>query len=528
MMSTAESRTLLDELIDEQRSLTAVARFAQKHERAGIPLQSKYYRDLLPLSKPAAGEQYAFEVDLDRCSGCKACVAACHSLNGLDDDESWRSVGLLVSDETNLPFQQTVTTACHHCVDPACLNGCPVLAYEKDPLTGIVRHLDDQCIGCQYCVLKCPYEVPQYSARLGIVRKCDMCSDRLAVGEAPACVQACPSAAIRITVVDQQIVREQHRTGNSAESFLPASPNAGYTLPTTKYLSEKGLPLHLRAADAETIRPAAAHWPLVFMLILTQAGIGGLIFQWLEHFSEGTTSMAFSLLNAALIITGLSASILHLGRPLQSWRAFIGVRRSWLSREILAFNALALCVLLHPAVGILPVPFADKYRVAALVFCSLTGAAALLCSIMVYVDTPRIFWGWRQTVLRFLGTTLLLGATASLLFSASPAIYVLVSIIAAAKFIFEIAIFRHLSGPIDAPLSRSALVMTRPLAKTTAFRFSTLLMSAVLSARMGFASAGGGTSLALVLFVLLLVSEFAERSLFFRAVAQPKMPGGVA
>jgi formate dehydrogenase iron-sulfur subunit len=161
-----ESKTLIDELLDEQRLLTAVTRFAQKHEDANAPLQSRYYRDLLPLAAPVAGEQYAFEVDLDKCSGCKACVAACHSLNGLEDDESWRSVGLLVTDETASPFQQTVTTACHHCVDPACLNGCPVLAYEKDAATGIVRHLDDQCIGCQYCVLKCPYEVPRYSSRL--------------------------------------------------------------------------------------------------------------------------------------------------------------------------------------------------------------------------------------------------------------------------------------------------------------------------------------------------------------------------
>ena len=55
-----------------------------------------------------------------------------------------------------------------------------MLAYEKDPVTGIVRHLDDQCIGCSYCILKCPYDVPKYSRARGIVRKCDMCHSRLA------------------------------------------------------------------------------------------------------------------------------------------------------------------------------------------------------------------------------------------------------------------------------------------------------------------------------------------------------------
>ncbi|MBW3547816.1 MAG: hypothetical protein KY452_06750, partial [Actinobacteria bacterium] len=82
------------------------------------------------------------------------------------------------------------------CAEPGCLDGCPVDAYEKDPVTGVVRHLDDQCIGCSYCTLTCPYEVPQYDAGRGIVRKCDMCHDRLAEGEAPPCVRACPTEAI--------------------------------------------------------------------------------------------------------------------------------------------------------------------------------------------------------------------------------------------------------------------------------------------------------------------------------------------
>ena len=206
-----DNRTLIDELLAEQQRLTVVGRFAKQHELNPGPAQEKYYRDLIPLTQPQPGQQYAFEVDLDKCSGCKACVSACHSLNGLDEGETWRGVGLLFSDDWREPFQQTVTTACHHCADPGCLNGCPVLAYDKDPVTGIVRHLDDQCIGCQYCVMKCPYDVPKYSARRGIVRKCDMCANRLAVGEAPACVQACPTEAIRITLVETKSIEASYR-----------------------------------------------------------------------------------------------------------------------------------------------------------------------------------------------------------------------------------------------------------------------------------------------------------------------------
>src|SRR5256885_9887519 len=129
-------------------------------------------------------------------------------------------MGLLVSADWRNPFQRVFTTACHHCVAPACLTGCPVRAYEKDPVTGIVRHLDDQCIGCQYCTLMCPYDAPKYSPSRGIVRKCDMCSGRLAAGQAPACVQGCPSGAIAIPVIDP--IEALNRS--AGDVFLPGAP----------------------------------------------------------------------------------------------------------------------------------------------------------------------------------------------------------------------------------------------------------------------------------------------------------------
>src|SRR5262245_49749885 len=76
---------LIDSYLKEQQTLTAVTRFSQLHERDALPAQARYYESLLPLDKPKPGQQYAFSVDLDRCTGCKACVTACHSLNGLDE-----------------------------------------------------------------------------------------------------------------------------------------------------------------------------------------------------------------------------------------------------------------------------------------------------------------------------------------------------------------------------------------------------------------------------------------------------------
>ena len=143
-----------------------------------------------------------------------------------------------------------MTTACHHCVDPACLNGCPVDAYEKDPVTGIVEHLDDQCIGCQYCTLTCPYEVPELQPAAAASSASATCaSDRLADGEAPACVQACPNEAIAITVVD---VAATVRRAATPAALVPGAPPSAITVPTTR------LP-HARAADP---RDVAAGRPL--------------------------------------------------------------------------------------------------------------------------------------------------------------------------------------------------------------------------------------------------------------------------
>ena len=321
----------------------------------------------MPTRSPQAGEQYGFEVALDACSGCKACVTACHALNGLDEHETWRDVGVLHSiaplatKQSNLlpsqqesAFLQHVTTACHHCIEPGCLLGCPTNAYEKDPVTGIVRHLDDQCFGCQYCILACPYEVPKYNPRLGIVRKCDMCSQRLAVGEAPACVQACPNHAISIRLVNQA---EQYALTSSGE-LLPTAPLSAITRPTSRYHTSRTIPESVSATNLEQALPQHGHPPLTLMLVLTQASFGtflftaGLLF-W--QYLTGINIVSADVVAMAAAISwlscaaGLACSTLHLGRPWLAFRAVVGIRHSWLSREAVAlggyFGTLSLFVL---------------------------------------------------------------------------------------------------------------------------------------------------------------------------------------
>lgn len=504
----------VDRFLREQGQLqTPVADFSRQYDNLNGETAESFSK-LIPLDNPGPGEQFAFEVDLDRCSGCKACVTACHSLNGLDEFETWRDVGLIHGQRNQQSYQQTITTACHHCVEPGCLEGCPVNAYEKDPVTGIVLHLDDQCIGCQYCVLKCPYDVPKYNERLGIVRKCDMCHNRLSQGEAPACVQSCPTEAIKIVTVDKANTTETARA-DEVNSFLPDAPHQDYTVPTTAYISKHDIPLGARAADAEILRPQHAHWPLIWMLTLTQLSVG---------FAGGAAlansySMPLSIASVLTGFAGLGASVLHLGRPLQAWRAFVGLTHSWLSREIFAFSGYAGVMLLAIGTTFLKPEFATLLWSAT----GLVGLGAVFTSVMIYHDTHRVFWGFSRTTTRFYGTTFL--ALGSGLIIGGESKYgigiLLISMIA--KAISEVAVLKQAKSEqptADNHSARIQLELERPV--LTARWTGTLLGALCL-----LATPTVGPAVGIIGIAFIFGSEIAERYLFFRAVVAPKMPGGV-
>ncbi len=140
--------------------------------------------------------QALFTLDLDRCTGCSACAIACRSENLVDAQIDWRRIHTF--NEQNLPEAAVFhySLACNHCLDPACLYGCPANAYSKDPSTGAVLIDDDSCIGCRYCTWVCPYGAPQFNPASGIVEKCTFCSHRLVEGLQPACVESCPVDAL--------------------------------------------------------------------------------------------------------------------------------------------------------------------------------------------------------------------------------------------------------------------------------------------------------------------------------------------
>lgn len=572
---------LLDLLLAEQQSLTAAERFAVRHDDgtdAAFRVENKsFYRDLIPLRTPGPGEQYAFEVDLDRCTGCKACVTACHNLNGLDDDETWRAVGVLqrtsatdslktASQPGHKPAHQHVTTACHHCADPGCAQGCPTLAYEKDPATGAVRHLDDQCFGCQYCILKCPYDVPQYNPRRGIVRKCDLCVGRLRAGEAPACAQACPTQAIRVTVVDLHAVRR----APAAAFDLPDVPDPSRVHPTTRYVSRRGLPPGMETVDAAQIRAEHAHHPLTAMLVASQAAAGywailalpsllsltggfplpapapATPFPWLEVFG------------AAGVQAALGLSLLHLGRPWLAWKAFLGWRRSWLSREVIAFSAFAGITSLYALLrvgewygGGMLSAFGGK-GLAPLIAAAagMAACAAVYASAMVYRDTPRALWASRATVWRFALTSALCGTPAWLVASrivtdvlnpavmsatvaAAPSarvLWLMLPFLVVVKLVLESSVLRHRDEG-SGPLWKAAQLLLGPLRACRAARIALGLLGAgalpfVLSGVLAIPLPGPALLWPTLSLLLIAGGELLERHLFFVTAVAPRMPGG--
>lgn len=544
---------LLDQYLEEQQDLSAVERFSQLHDEDEHAIQGKYYRSLIPLSQPGPGQQYGFEVDLDRCSGCKACVTACHSMNGLEAGETWRAVGLLHGGSAESPLQKTVTTACHHCLEPACMHGCPVGAYDKDALTGIVRHLDDQCIGCRYCTLTCPYEVPQYSPTMGIVRKCDMCADRLAEGEAPACVQACPNEAITIRLVEKEAVIEDAQ----GDAFLPGVPSPGLTVPTTNYLTKDVFPRNMLPADFYTVRPAHQHLPLVVMLVLTQLSVGAFCVEqllplWLSTATLELLRPLHSLLALMFGILALVASTAHLGRPQYAWRVFIGLKTSWLSREIIAFGAFAAMATLYAGAlyQLDLLPDAVHRSVASLGRATaLIGAVAVFCSVMLYHVTRRIWWTGGRTGYKFAGTSLVLGAATALcstfgvavahgaylsaeliMFGRSGALAL--AFLTLFKLAGDAAIFLHLRDRQYGDLKRTAMLLWGELSNVISARFFLGGLGGVvipLTFLTDLAPSNGGLAFvsALLSLLCLLAGEMLERMTFFTALSAPRMPGGL-
>ena len=278
--------------------------------------------------------------------------------------------------------------------------------------------------------------------------------------------------------------------------------------------------------------------------------------------------------SASALVFGLLAlgvSVLHLGRPRYAYRAVLGLRHSWLSREILAFGVFAGLAVIYaawswaasagwpgrlagwglPAAPVAAVEAGFGWWLGWGV--ALSGAAGVLCSVMVYDYTKRDFWNGPATAGRFFLTTAVLGLAAawlplSIVAAAGDGALAGVAIdrygpllcrglivATAVKLLFEAAVFRHLASRSTTSLKRTAWLMTGALSNVTMARFAAgllggLAMPGLLLLSRVPASPGQGPDLVFavlvgMLFAACLAGELLERYLFFAAVASPRMPG---
>lgn len=179
-------------------------------------------------ASPAAAvdpEALGLLYDATVCIGCKACVAACTSANGLKPDTAlsggiWQMPTDLNSQTKNIitlyrsengAEASFMKRQCMHCVDPACASGCPFGALHKGKF-GIVEWSGNLCIGCRFCEISCPFDVPRFEWTKfnPKIVKCELCKHRLPNGEQPACTEVCPVGAV-IFGTRAQLLEEAHR-----------------------------------------------------------------------------------------------------------------------------------------------------------------------------------------------------------------------------------------------------------------------------------------------------------------------------
>jgi len=219
-----------------------------------VPETQALQREAKDLPLQAVGMLY----DSTLCIGCKACVFACKDANQMPIEINapqrlwnrgeWDSpldisgktlnvIKIYREGEAQHKDQEKNGFAfmkrhCLHCLDPSCVSVCPVSAMRKNPQTGIVTHDPDACIGCRYCVVSCPFSVPQfqYDTPFPRIQKCQLCTHLQAEGKIPACCDVCPTGASLFGEVKD--LREE------AKRRLAAKSGEDYTFPHGK-LGEK-------------------------------------------------------------------------------------------------------------------------------------------------------------------------------------------------------------------------------------------------------------------------------------------------
>ncbi|MBL8229681.1 MAG: dimethyl sulfoxide reductase anchor subunit [Bryobacterales bacterium] len=461
---------------------------------------------LIPASKPAPGEQYRFHFDMSKCIGCKCCMVACNEQNGNPADINWRRVGEVEGGVFPIAQRWHLSMGCNHCLEPSCMSGCPVEAYTKDPVTGVVDHDPDVCIGCQYCTWNCSYGVPQFNAERGVVGKCDLCHSRLNQDLAPACVDACPETAITVEIVNQAAWRKEH-----ASADAPGMPSAEDSFSTTRITMPAKAVDGLARVDTLRVQPEDPHWPLVFLLVFTQLSIGAFAALWLMDVVGAPVAALAGIVPLAVGVIALASAPLHLGRPAFAWRAMRNWKRSWLSREILGLSVFAGAATAYTAAIFLQMAGREWFGLAAVI----AGLGAVMCSARIYMVPARPAWNLAYSMTAFQLTGAVLGPRVLLALGDSSQgwMVALAGAATCAQMINSLMRDRAMAGSGVHELRSSALLARTSLAKTQRAGIVLNILSLIVLAWSPLAS-----------LAFALAAEIAARYLFFTSV----VPKGIA
>jgi len=176
-------------------------------------------------TRTAPADALGLLYDTTVCIGCKACVAACTAANNLEPDTEmsggiWQMPTDLNAQTKNIiqlyrspdgAESSFMKRQCMQCVDPACASACPFSALAKGKF-GIVEWEPSRCIGCRFCEISCPFDVPRFEwAKFNPkIVKCELCRHRLPEGLQPACTEVCPVGAV-VFGTRADLLREAHR-----------------------------------------------------------------------------------------------------------------------------------------------------------------------------------------------------------------------------------------------------------------------------------------------------------------------------
>jgi formate dehydrogenase iron-sulfur subunit len=193
-----------------------------------------------PIARTPVTGTVAKLIDVSKCIGCKACQTACMEWNDLRDEvgettgvydnpldltpQSWTVMRFSEYENPKGDLEWLIRKdGCMHCEDPGCLKACPSPGAIVQYTNGIVDFHQENCIGCGYCVAGCPFDVPRISKQDSRAYKCTLCSDRVAVGQEPACVKTCPTGAIMFgTKEDMKEHAEERITDLKSRGFEQA------------------------------------------------------------------------------------------------------------------------------------------------------------------------------------------------------------------------------------------------------------------------------------------------------------------